>query len=90
MLYIKKDIDKVSRIAMQNMHTHKHTHTHTHTHALQTDRSEGQCGLTEISQEEKCLELAFEGRDSSRDQTLATNFHGLCSKFEMELVLLAV
>ena len=31
-------------------HTHTHTHTHarTHTHTVQTDRSEGQCGLTEI------------------------------------------
>ena len=29
-------------------HTHIHTHTHTHTHTVQTDRSEGQCGLTEI------------------------------------------
>ena len=41
-------------------------HTHTHTHTVQTDRSEGQCGLTEIFWEEKCLELAFEGRESSR------------------------
>ena len=31
---------------MQKMHTH--THTHTDTHTVQTDRSEGQCGLTEI------------------------------------------
>ena len=33
-------------------HTHTrtrtHTHTHTHTHTVQTDGSEGQCGLTEI------------------------------------------
>ena len=41
-------------------------HTHTHTHSVQTDRSEGQCGLTEIFREEKYLELAFEGRESSR------------------------
>ena len=41
-------------------------HTHTHTHTVQTDRSEGQCGLTEIFREEKCLELAFERRESSR------------------------
>ena len=63
-------IDKCSSIIMQKMHTHTHTHTHTHarTHASteQTDRSEGQCGLTEIFWEEKCLELAFEGRESSR------------------------
>ena len=38
----KNDIEKVSRITMQNMHTHTHTQT------VQTDRSEGQCGLTEI------------------------------------------
>ena len=41
-------------------------HAHTPTHTVQTDRSEGQCGLTEIFWEEKCLELAFEGRESSR------------------------
>ena len=66
----KKDIDKILHI------TAKYAHTHTHT--VQTDRSEGQCGLTEISREEKCLELAFEGRESStsRDHALATNFHG--------------
>ena len=51
-------IDKCSSIIMQKMHTHTHT--------VQTDRSEGQCGLTEIFWEEKCLELAFEGRESSR------------------------
>ena len=28
---------------------HTHTHTHKHTHTVQTDGSEGQCGLTEIS-----------------------------------------
>ena len=44
------------------MHTHKHARTHT----VQTDMSERQCGLTEIFSEEKCLELAFEGRQSSR------------------------
>ena len=27
-------------------------------------RSEGQCGLIEIFREEKCLEFAFEGRES--------------------------
>ena len=36
----------------QGTQTHTHTHTraraHTHTHTVQTDRSEGQCGLTEI------------------------------------------
>ena len=65
---------------MQKMHTHTHTHTHartharararththTHTHTVQTDGSEEQCGLTEIFWEEKCLELIFEGRESSR------------------------
>ena len=35
-------IDKCSRIIMQKMHTHTHTHT------VQTDGSEGQCGLIEI------------------------------------------
>ena len=44
-------------------HTHTHTHTHTTIHTVQTDRGEGQCCLTEISGEEKCLEadFAFEG-----------------------------
>ena len=28
--------------------THACTHAHTYTHTVQTDRSEGQCGLTEI------------------------------------------
>ena len=59
---------------MQKMHTHTRTrthahartHTYTHTHTVQTDRSEGQCGLTEIFREEKCLELTFEGRESNR------------------------
>ena len=61
-----------------HIHTHWHTHWHTHTHTAviqyytqahtytQTDGSEGQCGLTEIFWEEKCLELTFEGRESSR------------------------
>ena len=43
----------------------KDAHTHAHTHTVQTDGSEGQCGLTEIFREEKCLELTFEGRESS-------------------------
>ena len=68
-------IDKCSSIIMQKMHNNTHTRTHAHTHTraharahartVQTDRSEGQCGLTEIFWEEKCLELAFEGRESS-------------------------
>ena len=29
-------------------HAHTHARTHTHTHTVQIDRSEGQCGLTEI------------------------------------------
>ena len=41
-------------------------HVCTHTHTVQTDRNLGQHGLTEIFWEEKCLELAFEGRESSR------------------------
>ena len=49
-------IDKCSSIIMQKMHTHTHArtharthaHTHAHTHTVQTDGSEGQCGLTEI------------------------------------------
>ena len=70
------DIDKCSRIIMQKMHSHTHTHTHTHTHAhahthththtVQTDDTEGQCSFNEIFREEKCLELTFEGRESSR------------------------
>ena len=44
-------------------------HTHPpppHPHTVQTDRGEGQCCLTEIFSEEKCLEFAFEGIESSR------------------------
>ena len=45
-------INRCSCIIMQKIHTHTHTHTHTHarahTHTVQTDGSEGQCGLTEI------------------------------------------
>ena len=37
-----------------------------HTHTVQPDGSEGQCGLTVIFWAEKCLELTFEGRESSR------------------------
>ena len=42
----EKEVNKGSSITMQTMHTH--THARTHTHTVQTDRSEGQCGLTEI------------------------------------------
>ena len=58
--------------ARTHAHTHTHTrarartHTHTHSHTVQTDGSEGQFGLTEIFWQEKCLELTFEGRESSR------------------------
>ena len=38
----EKGINKGSSITMQKMHTHTHTHT------VQTDRSEGQCGLNEM------------------------------------------
>ena len=31
-------------------HAHARTHTHTHTHTVQTDGSEGQCGLTILTQ----------------------------------------
>ena len=41
-------IDKCSSIIMQKTHTHTGTHARTHTHTVQTDGSEGQCGLTEI------------------------------------------
>ena len=63
---------------MQKMHTHARTHarTHAHTHAsthacihahtVQSDGTERRSGLTEIFWEEKCLELTFEGRESSR------------------------
>ena len=46
------------------MHTCMPAHTHTRT--VQTDRGDGQCCLAEIFGEEKCLEFAFEGRESSR------------------------
>ena len=68
--------------AHTHTHTHTHTfclsvsvshslslslsHTHTYTHIVQTDWGEGQCCLTEIFGEEKCLEFAFEGKESSR------------------------
>ena len=39
-VYIDKGFKHYARYA--------HTHTHTHTHTVQTDKSEGQCGLTEI------------------------------------------
>ena len=51
------------------MHTHTRTHTraHTHTHSVQTDRGERQfCCLTDIFGKEKCLEFAFEGRESTQ------------------------
>ena len=32
----------------KDAHTHTHTHALTNTHTVQTDGSEGQCGLTEI------------------------------------------
>ena len=52
--------------------THARTRAHTHTHTVQTDRirSKGQSSLTEIFWEEKCLELAFERRESSRINTI--------------------
>ena len=50
----------------EDAHTRTHARTHAHTHTVQTDGSEEQCGLTEIFWEEKCLELTFEGRESSR------------------------
>ena len=56
------DVNKGSSITTRKMHTRTHARTHTHT---QTDRGEGQCCLTEIFWEQKCLEFAFEGRESS-------------------------
>ena len=41
-------------------------HACTHTRTVQTDRGDGQCCLAEIFGEEKCLEFAFAGRESSR------------------------
>ena len=41
-LFLNVYIDKCSSIVMQMMHARTHTHT------VQTDGSEGQCGLTEI------------------------------------------
>ena len=32
----------------KDAHTHTHARTHTRIHTVQTDRSEGQCRLTEI------------------------------------------
>ena len=69
-------INKGSNIKLCARHTHtqthKHicthhtqTHMHTCTHILQMDRGEGQCCLTEIFGEEKCLEFAFEERENS-------------------------
>ena len=53
---------------MPKMHaqTYAHMHMHTHTHNVQTHRGEGQCCLTEKFREEKCLQFAFQGRESSR------------------------
>ena len=45
-------------------HACKHT-TCMQTHTLRTDRDEGRCCLTEIFGEEKCLEFAFERRESA-------------------------
>ena len=45
-----------------------HTRAHTHAHAVyRLVRVKDIC-LTEIFREEKCLELAFEGRESGREQ----------------------
>ena len=55
-----------ARCTHARTHARTHTQAHTHTHAVQTDRGEGQCCLTEIFGEENCLEFAFEGRERSR------------------------
>ena len=57
-------------------HTHTNTHTHTHTHTRTDTRArtqtlyrlngEGQYYSAEMLREEKCLEFAFEGRESSK------------------------
>ena len=49
-------------------HTHKPTHTHTltHTHIHRECSGEGQYCSAGIVREEKCLDFAFEGRESSR------------------------
>ena len=72
-----------SSIAVQDAHTHARTHahtharthvrTHTHTHMVQIDRGEGQCCLTEIFGEEKCLEFAFEGRENGVYKSLTSS-----------------
>ena len=59
-------INKGSSITTCKMHTHArtrtHTHVHTHAHTVyRLVRVKDSC-LTEIFREEKCLELAFEGR----------------------------
>ena len=64
--FLKISTRAQAQLCRRCTHTHTHTHTLTHTHTVQTDRSEGQCGLTEIFWKDKCLELAFEGRESSR------------------------
>ena len=63
-IYVYRQMFK-HNYAKHAKHAHTHTHTHTHTGTVQnnTNRSKGQCGLTEIFWEEKCLELAFEGRE---------------------------
>ena len=68
--FFNVSIDKCSSIIMQKMHTHTHT--------VQTDGSKGQCGSTEIFWEEKCLELTFEGRESSRVPDVLV---GDCSRY---------
>ena len=65
------DINKGLSITIWKKDAHIHTHTHTHTcvyartRTVQTDKVEGQCRLTEIAWEEKCLEFAFEVKESS-------------------------
>ena len=52
-----------------------------HTHTVHTDRSEGQC-CSEILQEEKCLEFAFEGRESSKVPDVLGNGRSVrCTSF---------
>ena len=60
------NVDKGSSITMQKMPPPPPPPTHTHTHTVQTDRDDGQCCLSEIFWEEKCLEFAFEWWESNR------------------------
>ena len=45
--YISTSVHNYAKDAHARARAHTHTHTHTRTHTVQSDGSEGQCGLTE-------------------------------------------